>query len=138
MKERPGAGAVERFLTVVANCVARLARWSPLDTRAKLVIDDSGDPSLVGTTATGTIRAWGGDLQECPAYLLLELDNDIDYRGHFQRTNIHWLVAQPCLQWRRASRLVLGSWSAVRVIEAPSFRDATYGQTIATGRLYML
>ena len=132
------AATEEGLMSVLAARIARLTRWSPLDRRAEVTIDDSGDLSWVGTTPSGTIRAWGGDALESPTYLLLELDHDIYYWGHYRRTNIHWLVARPCLRWRRMNRLVLGSWSAVRIVEAPSFRDATYGQTVATGRLRLL
>lgn len=128
---------IDGWADVVLDRVARRTHWSPLGRRVVLVFDESGDVALANHTAYGTIRAHDTSTDGTPADLLIELDGDVDYAGHYKRSGIHWLVTRPCLRWRRTSRIIIG-WSVVRIIDAPSFRDATYDRTVATGRVGLL
>ncbi len=136
----PGCCAIldiDRWADVVLDRVARRTHWSPIGEHVAVTFDDSGDVALTDYTAYGTIRAHDTRTDGTPADLLIELDGDIDYAGHYRRSGIHWLVTRACLRWRRTNRLMLG-WTAVRISDAPSFRDATYDRTIATGRVALL
>jgi hypothetical protein len=102
-----------------------------------ITIDESGDAALTNSTLYGTIRACGVAHDGTPTDLLVELDTEVDYAGHYSTSGIQWLVTTPCLGLHRTNRLLL-TWTAARIVDAPSFRDATYHRTIATGRLRLL
>jgi hypothetical protein len=132
-----GCGAlldIDRWTDAVLDRVALRTQWSPIGVQVAIMFDDCGDAALIDHTVCGTIRAHETRTDGTPSDLLIELDGDIDYAGHYKRSGIHWLVARPCLRWRRTNRLMLG-WAAVRIVDAPSFRDATYDHTVATGRV---
>ena len=121
-------------IDAAVDVFARLRRWSPIGERVTIAFDDCGDARLAAFTFRGIVRAYGVGDDGTPADLLVELDDGIDYNGHYVRNDIRFLVTRPCLRWRRTSRLLL-SWAAFRFIDAPSFRDATYDRTIAVGRI---
>jgi hypothetical protein len=108
--------------------------WSPVGKTAWMIIDDSGDPRLVGLTLKGDVRAF--DLRDTGTgfRLLVELRQPIAYRGHYSRREIQWLVGESCVASPRTSLLPL-SWRIVRAVDAPSFADSTYDRTIAIARL---
>jgi hypothetical protein len=128
---------VEWWSEAILNRLARRTRWSPVAQHVAIAFDESGDLALMGTVRQGTIRACDVADDGTPRDLLIELDQDLHFAAHVTRPNIRWLVTRPCLRWRRTTRLILG-WSAVRIIDAPSFRDATYDRTLATGRVHLL
>lgn len=127
----------DTWIETVCDRVARRTKWSPIGARAAVLFDDSADFSLTGSTVYGTIRACDVRDDGTPTDLLIELDGDIMYAGRCAPAAMHWLVTRPCLRWRATNCLVLG-WSAVRIVDAPSFRDATYDKTVATGRVHLL
>jgi hypothetical protein len=127
----------DTWIDTVCDRVARRTKWSPIGARAEVVFDDSADFARTGSTVCGTIRACDVRNDGTPTDLLIELDGDIIYVGHYARSAIHWLVTRPCLRWRTTNCLLLG-WSAVRIMDAPSFRDATYDKTVGTGRVHLL
>lgn len=118
----------------IADVLARLRRWSPIGERVIITFDDCGDARLCSFTCGGTVRACGVREDGTPDDLLVELDRDLDYRGHYERQGIRFLVTRPCVRWRRTNRLLL-SWAIFRFVDAPSFRDASYDRTIAIGRV---
>ena len=128
---------VERWTEALMDRLARKTRWSPIGSRLAITVDESGDAALTNVTLRGTIRACDVADDGTPTDLLVELDAEIDYAGHYSRAGIRWLVMRPCLGLRRTNRLLL-TWAAARIVDAPSFRDATYSRTIATGRLRLL
>ncbi len=121
--------ALDAAMERIAAVMLRYRLWSPVARRIGIAIDDSGDSRLTGSTVAGVVRAY--DLHEDGSLkrLLVELDEPIDYRGHHERERIRWVVAEPCLRWRRTSRL-LWSWSVARIVDAPSFVDSTHARTI--------
>ncbi len=127
----------ETFIDRAADLLARISRWSPIGSPVALTIDDSGDERLIGITVSGRVRACDVGVDGTPTDLLVELDGQIAYKGHYVRQDISWLMTRPCLRWRRTNRMVL-SWSAARIVDASSFRDGTYDRTIATGRVWLL
>lgn len=116
-------------MELTAGLMLRYRLWSPLEKRICIGVDDSGDSRLTGSTIGGVVRAYDLHGDGSLTRLLVELDEPIDYSGHYVRESIRWLVTEPCLRWRRTSRL-LWSWSAARLVDAPSFADSTYGRTI--------
>lgn len=128
---------IESVMDRTADLLARVSRWSPIGCPVALTIDDSGDERLIGITVSGRVRACDVDVDGTPTDLLVELDGEITYAGHYMRRDILFVMTRPCLRWRRTNRMVL-SWSAARIVDASSFRDGTYDRTIATGRVRLL
>lgn len=127
----------DTWIEMVCDRIARRTKWSPIGARAAVLFDESADLSRTVSPVYGTIRACDVRDDGTPTDLLIELDADISYVGHYARLRIHWLVTRPCLRWRTTNCLLLG-WSAVRIMDAPSFRDATYDKTIGTGRIQLV
>lgn len=125
-------------MTWAASIARLLLRygWSPIGKPTWLIIDDSGDAHLTGLILDGTVRAFDLTVEGTVSRLLVELRQPLAYRGHYSRRGIQWLVGESCLAERRASLLPL-AWSAVRVVDAPSFTDSTYDRTIAVARLVL-
>ena len=133
--------------------------WSPTGRRVWIAFDDSRDAALAGLAFHGRIRATAVP-DGLPTDLLVELEFPFTFadsspiekgsthRVHARRLSqastlrefagkdeeIRWLVIRPCLRWRRTPRLRF-SWSAARIIVAPSFAEANFERTIATGRI---
>jgi hypothetical protein len=125
---------VDALAELVAIALARWRRWSPVGQPLCIAVDDSGDARLAGRTLSGVVRGYDQRENGALTRLLIELDQPLDYTGHYIRTGLRWLVAEPCLQWRRTSRL-WWSWSVARIVDAPSFVDSTYDRTIGIARL---
>ena len=98
------------------------------------MIDASDDAYLVGQDLEGTIRAC--DFQS--GSVLIQLNRRLDYKGHYLARDLEVVMSVPVLRFHGPGRLLF-TWSAVRVVDAPSFRAAGQGfsNTIATGRLVL-
>lgn len=125
--------AIDAITEMAARALMRRHCWSPVGVRLRVDMDDSGDAALAGASLIGIIRGYDQRQDGTLTRLLVELDRPIDYGAGPVRT-IRWIVTEPCLRWRRTSRLLL-SWSVARIVEASSFVDSTYSRTIGIARL---
>ena len=122
--------AASRFPEAVGNVFARLSNWSPLDKAVTILIEISDDPYLAGRTIQGTVRAGDnrtGALLVLLADLLPRRDDD---------SFVDLVVAAPVLRWHGPNRLLV-TWTAVRLIDAASFRIDDARRAIGTGRLLL-
>ncbi len=123
---------LDRIPEAVGTFVARRCHWSPIGRQVSIYIEDSADAELIGKRLTGTVRACGAASSGAP--LLVHLSESIGYDGHYKASALDLLVAAPVVRWHGPSRLLV-TWSAVRLVDAPSFADQEYDRTIGTARL---
>jgi hypothetical protein len=112
---------------------ARFRDWTPIGATVTISVDDSGDTALIERRVRGIVRAFTLDARKRRT-LLVELSDPIDYVGHYSRAGIQWIVATSCIHVT-LTRAIFAPSVIVRIVDAPSFRDSTYGRTIGVGRL---
>lgn len=125
---------LDRVPEAVGIFLARRCHWSPIGRQVSIHIEDSADVQLIGKRLTGTVCACGAADSGAP--LLVYLSESIRYEGHYTTPALDLLVATPVVRWHGPSRLLL-TWSAVRLVDAPSFADQEYDRTIGTARLLL-
>ena len=143
---------IDRLPHSAGEFLARLCGWSPLRKAVTVVIDASDHEHLIGRRLAGRVSAHDPDrglllvcLSERVAYADgthaivrhgLRLIDPLEASTRAPLRDIDMLVVAPALQWHNPPRLLL-TWSAVRLIDVPSFAFGAQGfrRTIATGRL---
>jgi hypothetical protein len=113
---------------LVGNLIARWYGWSPLGAHVTIRLELSHDPYLAGRELDGTIRAY----DEHSGALVIVLSHLLTSRGR----SVDVVVAAPVLRWHGVGRLLL-LWSAIRLVDSPSVRDADCGSCLGTGRLML-
>lgn len=126
-----------KLVESMAVVLVRHTRWSPIGRRVAIAFDGSTEALLVGRTAYGIVRAYGVGSDGTLAELLIETDDEVDHHGDYRDSATRWLVTRPYLEARRTSTLLF-SWTAVRIIDASSFVDATDDRIFATGRVWRI
>jgi hypothetical protein len=124
----------DRIWDTLGACAAKFFGWTPIGKEVSMMIEASDDAFLVGKRIEGTVRACDFD----GGAVLIELASKLDYHGRYLARDLGLIVACPVLRWHGPRRL-LCRWSAVRLVDAPSFAGEGEGfvNTIATGRLIL-
>ena len=128
---------LDRIPQALGGWLARRRAWNPVGERVLLEVNESGDPELFGKKIAAVIRATARDQQGNLMKALLELDDEIDYAGHYGRRGIRRVVTTPYLRWHGLTRLLVSS-SAVRVIDADAFEDQAYERIIALASMRII
>jgi hypothetical protein len=118
------------WLVYTAGAIlARVLRWSPLETDVVLHVESSRDAVLQGRHLRGTVIA-------CDAYdLLIHLRASIRPGDCIKgEHSIDIVLVTPASMWARPGTLLVTS-VPVAIIDAPSFVDKSEARVIGTGRL---
>lgn len=121
---------IDRIPEALGGWLAQRRAWNPIGQRVMLRIEESGDPALFGSELHGIIRACARDNKGAPVKALVELDQTIDYSGHYTRRGIARVITSPYLRWHGLSRLLVTS-ASVRVVDADDLGDDKYERIIA-------
>ena len=123
-------GQMDRIPEALGSWLARRRAWNPVGEAVVLGIDESGDQRLFSRRVAGTIRAAARDERGRLSKALIQLDEPIDYVGHYTRRGISTVLTTAYLRWHSLSRILVTS-AAVRVIDADDFEDESYDRIIA-------
>jgi len=123
---------LDRAPYAAGTFIAGLRHWSPIGTSLVIRIDDCCDERLIGKPLSGVARAFDPEARGTP--LLIQLRKQLTYADEGNRRYASFVVATAALRWHCPYRLLV-AWTAVRIVDAASFADQTYRQTIGIGRL---
>lgn len=114
--------------------LASLRCWTPLRKCVEIQVDHSEHAQLADRRLSGTVCAYDEDLGG--GLLLVHLSEPLRYAYRSATFSPDIVLVSPALRWHGPHRLLL-TWSAVHVLNAPSFADRHEAHTVATGRLFL-
>jgi hypothetical protein len=124
--------SLDRLPEFAGSIAAKIRRWSPLREHVTMRIEDAVDERLLGCDLTGEVCAYDPTARGTP--LLISLDEKLRYEDSRACYSASLVVALAALQWHAPERLLM-TWTAVRLIDAPSFADCRLRPTIGTARV---
>ena len=116
----------------VGMIITHTQQWSPIGRVVSILIEDSCDHRLMQRRIHGIIRAFDPTAAGQP--LLIHLQRALSYGTPSLHRRAEFLVATAVTPWHAPSRLLV-AWTAVRLVDAPSFADQIRQPTIGTGRM---
>ncbi|HEY0157442.1 MAG TPA: hypothetical protein VGF28_09175 [Thermoanaerobaculia bacterium] len=122
--------ALARAPEALGRFIARVRRWTPLEKDVTILVEGSDDPYVVGRDLHGTVRGFDDE----SGALLIQLRALLSRRAG--EAFVDLLIAAPILRWHGPARLLV-TYTAVRLIDAPSFVDLDNARVIGVGRLVL-